>query len=79
MSGLLEKPWQAAAASESSELNFISGGGTMITLPEVPLDLVTGQVASILEAFWPILAIVAGVAIGSYVFRRFVRAVGASR
>ncbi len=51
----------------------------MIELPGLPMALIAEQVSSILDTFWPILAVVLGVSVGSYIYRRFVRAAAAGR
>jgi flagellar biogenesis protein FliO len=43
---------------------------TPIAIPSVPLDAMAAQATSVFTSVWPILAIIGGVVLGAFVFRR---------
>jgi len=43
---------------------------TPIAIPAVPLDAMAAQATGVFTAVWPILAIIGGVVLGGFVFRR---------
>jgi uncharacterized membrane protein YoaK (UPF0700 family) len=43
---------------------------TPIAIPAIPLDAMAAQATSVFTAVWPLLAIVGGVVLGAFVYRR---------
>jgi len=43
---------------------------TPIAIPDIPLEAVSAQATAVFSVFWPLLAILLGVVLGVFVFRR---------